>query len=277
MIFSPDGHTRAFDANAQGTIFGSGTGIVVLKPLSDALANGDNIHAVIKGSAINNDGSAKPGYASTSITGHAEVIAEAIANAGVDAETIGYVETHGTGTVQGDPIEVAGLTQAFSLYTPKKGFCAIGSVKTNIGHMDVASGITGLIKTVLMLKHKMLVPSLHFEQPNPRLILATFLSTSIPNLPSGKQTEVPAERELVPLALVALMPMLSWRSPSFQSVQAVERPLHLLSLSAKSDKALKELAGRCETYLETHPPNHWLMYVLQPMWDEHILPTALQR
>jgi len=171
-INSPDGHCRAFDARAQGTVGGSGVALVVLKRLSDAVADGDRIHAVIKGSAINNDGSAKIGYTAPSIEGQAEVVAEALSVASVEAETVTYVETHGTGTPMGDPIEVAALTKAFRSGTDKKGFCAIGSVKTNIGHTDTAAGVAGLIKTVLALEHRMLPPSLHFEEPNPQIDFA---------------------------------------------------------------------------------------------------------
>ena len=168
-ILSPDGHCRAFDARAHGTVGGSGVGIVVLKRLEEALAEGDEIHAVIRGSAINNDGSLKIGYTAPSVKGQAEVIAMAQAVAGTDAETISYIETHGTATELGDPIEIAALTQAFRASTDRSGFCAIGSVKTNIGHADAAAGVAGLIKTVLALKHKELPPSLHYEQPNPNI------------------------------------------------------------------------------------------------------------
>jgi acyl transferase domain-containing protein/acyl carrier protein len=171
-IVSPDGHCRAFDAKAQGTVPGSGVGIVVLKRLEDALADGDCIHAVIKSSAINNDGSVKVGYTAPSVEGQAEVIAEALALAGVEADSISYVEAHGTGTALGDPIELAALTRVFRESTKKKKFCAIGSLKTNIGHLDAAAGVTGLIKTVLALQHKEIPPSLHFEQPNPQIDFA---------------------------------------------------------------------------------------------------------
>jgi phthiocerol/phenolphthiocerol synthesis type-I polyketide synthase E len=171
-IASPDGHCRAFDAEAQGTIFGSGVGIVVLKRLADALSDNDTIHAVIRGSAINNDGSLKVGYTAPSIDGQSAVVVEALAMAGVAADTINYVETHGTGTPFGDPVEIAALTKAFCAGTDKKNFCAIGSVKTNIGHLDAAAGVAGLIKTVLALKHKQLPASLHFRQPNPQIDFA---------------------------------------------------------------------------------------------------------
>jgi acyl transferase domain-containing protein len=169
---SPDGHCRAFDARAQGTIFGSGVGVIVLKRLADALSDRDTIHAVIKGSAINNDGSLKVGYTAPSIDGQSAVIVEALAMAGVEASTISYIETHGTGTPLGDPVEVAALTKAFRASTDRNNFCAIGSVKTNIGHLDAAAGIAGLIKTVLALRHRQLPASLHFERPNPQIDFA---------------------------------------------------------------------------------------------------------
>jgi acyl transferase domain-containing protein/acyl carrier protein len=165
-VYSPDGHCRAFDAKARGTVNGSGVGIVVLKRLTDALKDGDSIYAVIKGSAINNDGSLKVGYTSPSVEGQAEVITLAQALAGVDPETVTYIEAHGTGTPMGDSIEIAALTQAFRATSEKKNFCAVGSVKTNVGHSDAAAGVTSFIKTVLALNQRMLPPSLNFDQPN---------------------------------------------------------------------------------------------------------------
>src|SRR5581483_457507 len=167
MIFSPDGHCRAFDARAAGTVGGNGMGMVLLKPLDDALADGDCIHAVIKGSAINNDGTAKVGYTAPSIDGQSEVIAEAHAVAGIDPESVTYIEAHGTGTELGDPIEIAALTGAFR--SKAAGFCAIGSVKSNVGHLDSAAGVVGLIKTVLALERRTIPPTLHFERPNPKI------------------------------------------------------------------------------------------------------------
>jgi acyl transferase domain-containing protein len=168
-ILSPDGHCRAFDAAAEGTVTGNGSALVVLKRLEDALRDGDHIEAVILGSAIGNDGSIKAGYAAPSVEGQAQVIAEAQMVAGVEPETITYIEAHGTGTKMGDPIEIAALTRVFAQRTSKRGYCAIGSLKTNIGHLDAASGVAGLIKAALSLKHRMLPPSLHFERPNPEI------------------------------------------------------------------------------------------------------------
>ncbi|WP_027170194.1 hybrid non-ribosomal peptide synthetase/type I polyketide synthase [Mesorhizobium sp. WSM3224] len=168
-ILSPDGHCRAFDAKAQGTVRGSGAAVVVLKRLSDACKDGDYIWAVIKGTAINNDGAAKVGFTAPSADGQAAVIQAALTDAGVPADTIGYVEAHGTGTYLGDPIEISGLSKAFRSQTARKQFCAIGSVKTNIGHLDAAAGVTGLIKVATMLNNGVIPASLHFHVSNPNI------------------------------------------------------------------------------------------------------------
>src|SRR5688572_22082244 len=172
-ILSPDGHCRAFDHRSQGTIFGSGAGVVALRRADDALRDGDPIVAVIKGSAVNNDGAGKVGYFAPSVDGQAAAAAEALAVADVAADTVGYVECHGTGTPIGDPIEIAALTQAFRQTTDRTGYCAIGSAKTNIGHLDTAAGIAGLAKAALALKHGQLPPSLNFEAPNPAIDFAS--------------------------------------------------------------------------------------------------------
>ncbi|ARU56728.1 polyketide synthase modules-like protein [Oleiphilus messinensis] len=170
-IPSPDGVCRAFDADAKGTIGGSGVGVVLLRRLEDALADGDDIYAVIRASALNNDGSDKIGYTAPSETGEAEVIAEAQALADIPAHTIGFIEAHGTATPLGDPIEVAALTRAFRLDTEQNQFCALGSVKTNFGHLDTAAGMAGLIKAALAIKHKTIPATKHFKTPNPKLNL----------------------------------------------------------------------------------------------------------
>jgi len=176
-IRSPDGHCRAFDAQAAGTLSGSGVGVVVLKRLAEALADGDTVHAVIKGSAINNDGAGKVGYTAPSVEGQARAIVAAQRVAGVSPASIGYVEAHGTGTPMGDPIELAALAQAFAANSEgqpaRAAPCAIGSLKTNVGHLDAAAGVAGLIKTVLALRHATLPASLHFERPNPQIDFCT--------------------------------------------------------------------------------------------------------
>jgi len=169
-ILSPDGHCRAFDHRAQGTIFGSGVGVIVLKRLRDAITDGDSIRAVIKGTAVNNDGALKTGFTAPNQQAQAGVVAEALATAGVEATSISYVEAHGTGTALGDPIEIAGLKKVFGIGSGP-GTCAIGSVKTNIGHLDAAAGMAGLIKTVLALEHRALPPSINFERLNPNIDL----------------------------------------------------------------------------------------------------------
>ncbi len=170
MILSPDGHCRAFDAEAGGTIFGNGVGMVVLKGLDEAVRDNDTIYAVVRGTAINNDGSRKVGLTAPSVEGQADVIRTAQQLAGFEPESIGYIEAHGTGTVLGDPIEVEALKLAFN--TDRKGYCAIGSVKPNVGHLNSAAGIAGFIKTVLTLHHKFLPPTLHFKTPNPQIDFA---------------------------------------------------------------------------------------------------------
>lgn len=170
-ILSPDGHCRAFDAEAAGTIFGEGVGVVVLKRMEDALNDRDNIHAVVLGSAINNDGAAKIGYTAPGVQGQSEVIARAHAVAGIRADAVSYVEAHGTGTELGDLVEVMALAKAFS-ETGGTDYCGIGSVKSNIGHLDAAAGVAGFLKTILMLKHKRLAPSLHYKIPNPKINFA---------------------------------------------------------------------------------------------------------
>ncbi|MDM5297138.1 SDR family NAD(P)-dependent oxidoreductase [Bacillus pumilus] len=167
MIYSPDGHCRPFDEKAKGTIFGEGAGVVALKRLKDAREDGDFIYAVVKGSATNNDGSNKVGYTAPSVSGQASVIESALEMAETEPETISYIEAHGTGTPVGDPIEIEALTRAFQ--TNQQGFCRIGSVKANIGHLDAASGVAGFIKTVMMLHHRQFVPMPHFDKPNHRI------------------------------------------------------------------------------------------------------------
>ncbi|KAB8316002.1 type I polyketide synthase, partial [Tolypothrix campylonemoides VB511288] len=260
-ITSPDGHCRAFDASSQGTIFGDGVGLVVLKRLEDALADGDRIHAVIKGSAINNDGAAKVGYTAPSVSGQAEVIAEAQALAGVAPETITYIETHGTGTALGDPIEISALKKAFAARTTQKGFCAIAkraycaiaSVKTNVGHLNTAAGVTGLIKTVLALKHKQIPPSLHFEHPNPEIDFANspfYVNTKLskwenngtPNRAGVSSFGIGGTNAHV---ILEEAPVIEASSPS--------RPWQLLLLSAKTSTALETATAQLHTHLQQNP------------------------
>ncbi|MCP5066709.1 MAG: aminotransferase class III-fold pyridoxal phosphate-dependent enzyme, partial [bacterium] len=168
-IPSPDGHCRAFDVDARGTMIGNGAAMIVVKRLSDALHDRDPIHAIVKSTAVNNDGSAKVGFTAPGVRGQSAVIAEAIALAEISADSIGYLEAHGTGTALGDPIEVAAASKAFRETTDRRGFCGIGSVKTNIGHLDAGAGIAGVIKAALALEHAEIPPSLNYTQPNPQI------------------------------------------------------------------------------------------------------------
>jgi phthiocerol/phenolphthiocerol synthesis type-I polyketide synthase E len=171
-MVSPTGHCRPFDVRSDGTIFGSGVGVVVLKALQDAVDDGDRIHAVIRGSALNNDGATKMTYAAPNAAGQADVIAEAQAIADVDSSTVSYIETHGTGTPLGDPIEIEGLRQAFEVSEEtRSGPCYVGSVKSNIGHLESAAGIASLIKAILCLKNRAIPATLHYTSPNPELHL----------------------------------------------------------------------------------------------------------
>src|SRR5687768_9956901 len=252
-ILSPDGHCRAFDARAAGTVIGSGVGIVVLKRLADAMADGDTIHAVIKGSAINNDGSAKVGYTAPSVEGQAEVILAAHAIAGVDADTISYIETHGTGTTIGDPIEIEALTQAFRESTDGRGFCAIGSVKTNVGHLDAAAGVAGLIKTVMALKHRTLPPSLNFEQPNPQIDFSAspfYVNTALKDWQNGS---TPRRAGVSSFGIGGTNVHVVLEEAPAVEPSGPSRPWQLLTLSARSSSALESMASHLHDYLTVHP------------------------
>ncbi|KYC36320.1 hypothetical protein WA1_42115 [Scytonema hofmannii PCC 7110] len=259
LILSPDGHCRAFDAKAKGTVGGNGVGIVVLKRLADALADGDYIHAVIKGSSINNDGSLKVGYTAPSIDGQAAVISQAQAVAGIDPDTITYIEAHGTATGLGDPIEIAALTQAFRASTQNKGFCAIGSLKTNVGHLNTAAGVTGLIKTVLALKHKLLPPSLHFEQPNPDIDFANSPFYVNTKLSQWETNGTPRRAGVSSFGMggtnahVVLEETPAEFEYKSQESGEPRRKFQLLVLSAKTETALDTATANLVEHLTHHP------------------------
>lgn len=247
-ILSPDGHCRAFDARAQGTIFGSGVGLVVLKRLEDAMADGDHLIAVIKGFAINNDGALRVGFTAPSVDGQAAVIRAAMASAGVEPETITYVETHGTGTPLGDPVEVAALTQAFRSGTEKKQFCAIGSVKTNVGHLNAAAGVSGLIKAALAVKYRLIPPSLHYEQPNPQIDFfggPFYVNTHLHewNPPGPRRAGVSS----FGIGGTNAHVVLEEAPPTLPG--STSRPLQLLVMSARSEEALRQMGGNLRDHL----------------------------
>ncbi len=250
---SPDGHCRAFDAKAQGTTIGNGVGVVVLKRLRDAIADRDHIYAVIKGAAINNDGAVKVGFTAPSVDGQAEAIAEAIMLAEVEPETISYIEAHGTGTALGDPIEIAALTKAFRASTEKKGFCAIGSVKTNIGHLDAAAGVVGLIKTALALKHKLIPPSLNFEQPNPEIDFANspfFVNTK---LTEWQAASTPRRAGVSSLGMGGTNAHVVLEEAPILPASSPSRSWQLLLLSAKTESALQTATQNLAQHLMLHP------------------------
>jgi phthiocerol/phenolphthiocerol synthesis type-I polyketide synthase E len=252
-IYSPDGHCRAFDAKAQGTVFGNGLGVVVLKRLEDALTDGDQIQAVIRGSAINNDGAAKVGYTAPSVEGQREVIAEALAIAGVHPETITYVETHGTGTALGDPIELAALTQAFARHTQQTGFCAIASVKTNIGHLNTAAGVAGLIKTVLALQHQQIPPSLNLQAPNPQIDFANtpfYVNTSLTDWSSNGS---PRRAGVSSFGIGGTNAHVILEEAPAIAASSPSRPWQLLLLSAKTSSALEQTTTNLAEHLAQHP------------------------
>lgn len=253
-ILSPDGHCRTFDARAQGTVFGSGAAVVVLKRLAEAVSDRDTIHAVIKGSAVNNDGDRKVGYTASSVDGQARVIAMAHAAAGVSPETISYVEAHGTGTPIGDPIEVAALAQAFRAGAPRRGSCGIGSVKTNVGHLESAAGVAGLIKTVLALKHGQLPPSLHFTETNPEIDFANSPFYVVNKLREWKSNGTPRRAGINSFGMGGTNAhVVLEEAPAVPPpVNEIERPRHLLALSAKSEVALRQQAVRFADHLQSH-------------------------
>ncbi|MDX3229589.1 non-ribosomal peptide synthetase/type I polyketide synthase [Streptomyces sp. ME19-01-6] len=252
-IFSPDGHCRAFDKSAAGSVFSNGLGLVVLKRLTDAVRDNDRIYAVIRGSFVNNDASAKVSYTAPSVDAQAAVIAGALDFADVPADSIGYVETHGTGTVLGDPIEIAALTQAFRQSTERKQYCAIGSVKTNIGHLNTVAGVAGLIKTALVLHHKKIPASLNFEEPNPDIPFDDspfYVNTRLRDFESRggpRRAGVSAFGIGGTNAHVVLE-----EAPPRPGRPEIRRTAHLLTVSARSEAALRELAGRHHDELAGH-------------------------
>lgn len=250
---APEGHIRAFDADAKGMVRGSGAGILVLKRLQDALEDGDSVYAVVLGSAVNNDGSARVGFTAPSVAGQAAVIVEAQAAADVSADTISYVETHGTGTVLGDPIEVAGLTEAFRRSTARTGFCAIGSVKTNIGHLDAGATAAGLIKTVLALRHELLPPSLNFARPNPQIDFAHspfFVNAKLAPWPRGAAAR---RAGVSSFGLGGTNAHIILEEAPAAEPGGPGRPGQLLLLSAKSEAALEAATDQLAEHLARHP------------------------
>ncbi len=253
-ITSPDGHCRTFDKRAAGTVFSNGLGLVALRRLTDAVADGDTIYAVIKGAALNNDGNAKLSFTAPSVDGHTQVIAMAQALAGIDPETISYVEAHGTGTNLGDPIEIAGLTQAFRLGgATRNQTCALGSLKTNIGHLDAAAGVAGLIKTALALHYRTLPATLHFETPNPSLDLDNspfFVNTKCRPWDAGGQ---PLRAGVSSFGVGGTNAHVVLEEAPAAALPEPGRPAHLIVLSARTPAALEEQCQRLSAHILEEP------------------------
>ena len=253
-ILSPDGHCHAFDHRAQGTVFGSGAGAVALRRLSDAVADGDHIWAVIKGSAVNNDGAAKAGYLAPSVDGQTEAIAKALDAAGVAAQSIGMVECHGTGTYLGDPIEVAALTEAYRAETDAVDFCRIGSVKTNIGHLDTAAGVAGLAKATLALHHKQIPPSLGFEAPNPAIPFDGSPFRVNDTLTDWAGQDTPRRAAVNALGVGGTNAhMILEEAPQRAASEESDWPFHVLCVSGASKAALDANTSALAAHLRSHP------------------------
>jgi amino acid adenylation domain-containing protein len=250
---SPDGHCRTFDANAQGTVFGSGVAVVLLKRLEDALRDGDQIYAVIKGFAVNNDGSAKVGYTAPSVEGQARVIALAQAAAGVSPDTIGYLEAHGTATPLGDPIELAAATQAFRVQTNAKGFCAIGTAKTNVGHLDIASGVTGLIHAAQIVQHGIFPPTLHFERANPKFDLENTPFYVNKQQAEWKNRNQPRRAGVSSFGVGGTNAHVVIEQAPEQASPPTARSIELLVLSARTEAALDRATENLAEHLKRHP------------------------
>jgi acyl transferase domain-containing protein/thioesterase domain-containing protein/acyl carrier protein len=249
-ILSPDGHCHAFDHRAEGTVFGSGAGAVVLRRLEDALADGDHIFAVIRSTAVNNDGAAKAGYLAPSVDGQAAAISEALDMASTPADSISYVECHGTGTRLGDPIEVAALTQAFRQNTEKAGFCAIGSVKTNIGHLDTAAGVASTIKVALALKNRQIPPSLGFERPNPAIDFETSPFYVNTDLAEWVATSGPRRAGVNSLGVGGTNAhAILEEAPGPDAHEPSDWPAQILTLSARSQPALDKASENLAAHL----------------------------
>ncbi|WP_035804931.1 type I polyketide synthase [Kitasatospora mediocidica] len=256
-VISQDGHCRAFDAKAGGTVGADGAGVVVLRRLADALADGDHIHAVLRATAVNNDGSDKIGFTAPSVSGQAAAVLAAHTLSGVDPATIGYLEAHGTGTPMGDPIEISALTQAFRAGTAEKGFCRIGSLKSNLGHTDTAAGVLGLMKAALVVEHGLIPPSLHFEEPNPEIDFDASPFTVATALTAWPKGPVPRRAGVNSLGIGGTNAHAVLEQPPTRAASAPETDRQLLVVSARTatalDQAVAGLGSRLADPRQTRP------------------------
>ena len=255
-MVSPDGHCRAFDADAQGTVFGSGVAVVLLKRMEDAVRDGDHIYAAIRGFGVNNDGAAKVGYTAPSVEGQARVIAMAQETAGVDPRSIGYIEAHGTGTPLGDPIELAALTQAFRTRTGDKQFCAVGTAKANVGHLDIAAGVTGLIHATHVVRHGILPPTLYFHQPNPNFDMASSPFYVNATLKEWKTGGEPRRAGVSAFGVGGTNAHVVLEEVPPTPSAASSQPVQLLVLSARTESALDATTANLAAHLQLHPDSN---------------------
>lgn len=254
LVLSPDGHCRSFDAEAKGTLWGNGVGVVVLKLLEDALEDGDYIHAIIKGSAINNDGNLKVSHSAPSVDAQARAIYQAQEIAEVEPESIGYIEAHGTATPLGDPIEISALTQAFRSKTDKVGYCALGSLKSNMGHLSEAAGVAGLIKTVLMLKNKKIPPSLNYTSPNPQIDFDNspfYVNTELKDWVCDEYPRRAGVSSFGVGGTNAHIVLEEWQHQA--KAGPGNRPQQLLLLSAKTPTALEAMTANLADHFRQNP------------------------
>ena len=250
---SPDGHCRTFDADAQGTVFGSGVGVVLLKRVEDAVRDGDHIHAVIRGFGVTNDGAGKAGYTAPGIEGQASAIMLAHEAAGIDPQTIGYVEAHGTGTPLGDPIELTALARAFRAHTDKTQFCTIGSVKPNVGHLDIAAGVTGLIHAALIVREGVVPPLLNFRKPNPAFSFDDSpFRIATARTPWPSQT-LPRRAGVSAFGVGGTNAHVVIEQPPPRDAAAPARAAQVLTVSARSAAALDRAAANLADHLRTMP------------------------
>ncbi|WP_440110455.1 amino acid adenylation domain-containing protein [Paenibacillus sp. QZ-Y1] len=256
MMFSKDGHCRPFDAKASGTVFSNGMGIVVLKRASDAVRDRDHIYAVIKGSAINNDGQEKMNFLAPSIAGQAEVVRDAYRFAGIDPESVSYVEAHGTGTLLGDPIEVTSLTQAFD--SDQKQFCYLGSVKGNVGHMDTAAGVVGLVKVALGLKHSYIPGTVNYEQPNPKINFSdTPFKVSSQGLNWRELSKGRLRAGINSFGVGGTNAHMVLEEAPMMEKSSPDDEINVMLFSAKSEYSLNETAEQIVKHLVEHSAESW--------------------
>ncbi len=251
-ILSRDGHTRAFDADASGTVFADGVAIAVLKRLDEAIADGDDIQAVILGTAVNNDGATKGSYTAPSVEGQYDVMSESLSTADISPDTIGYVEAHGTGTALGDPIEIEALQRVFRTATDKKQFCGVGSLKSNVGHLNTISGLAGTIKAALCVKTGEIPPSLHFEKPNPKIDFANS-PFYVPTELTKWSLDGPRRACISAFGIGGTNTEVIIEEPPKPVSDLTAKSMHVAIISAKTATALDAACSRLARHLGEHP------------------------